>query len=154
MFLDLSVVSGKHIVGPFVQALLRIDREPPLYLRPIIAARHERDVRRLFLAHTPLSLPALTLPALSNRRDDIPRMLDDLMRRAGRRLAEIEPDARAALARRDWRHNLEEMQRAAAILAAWIEERSGRRAAARLGLSHEAVNKFLRSVFRDEDNDD
>ena len=154
VFLDLGTVKMRHLVGQFVQAMLGIDREPPLYLRPIIAARHERDVRRLFLAHTPLSLPTLTLPAVRSRQDDIPRMLDDLMRRAGRRLAEIEPAARNALLRRDWRQNLEEIEKGAAILAAWIEEkRSGRAAAARLGISHETVNKFLRSIFRDLGDD-
>jgi len=154
VFLDLSTVRMSHLVGPFVQAMLGIDRDAPLYLRPIIAARTEREVRRLFLAHTPLSLPTLTLPAVRSRQADIPRMLDDLMRRAGRRLTDIEPEARTALQRRPWRQNLEELGKAGAILAAWIEaKRSGRGAAARLGYSHETVNKFLRSIFGDVDDD-
>jgi hypothetical protein len=154
VFLDLTAVQRRHIVGPFVKALLGVGRQRPLYLRPIIAARHEREVRRLFLAHTPLMLPTLTLPSLKQRREDIPRLLDQLLRRGGRRFGEIDPDAARALAGRDWRNNLDDLRRAAEILGAWLAERSGRRAAAKVGLSHEAVNKFLRGLFRDDEDAD
>lgn len=154
IFLDLAAVQSDHIVGPFVKALLGSGRDAPLYVRPIIAARRERDVRRLFLAHTPLMLPTLTLPALSSRRSDIPRMLDDLLRSDGRRLKEIDDDKREALVNRRWRHNLDEIRKAAVILAAWLAERSGRRAAEKVGLSHEAVNKFLRSLSNDDFDED
>lgn len=154
IFVDLTAIAKKHITASFVRALLGAGSEPPLYLRPIIAARQERDVRALFLAHTPLALPVVDLPPVRDRRSDLPRMLDELMRRAGRRLADLDAAKRAALLSRPWQRNLEEVRQAGAILGVWLSERSGRKTAEKVGLSHEGVNKFLRSLARDLGGDE
>ncbi|MBE7448611.1 MAG: FHA domain-containing protein [Kofleriaceae bacterium] len=149
VFLDLNAVERKHIAATFVRALLGAGPEAPLYLRPIIAARSERDVRALFLAHTPLALPTVELPPVRDRRAEVPRMLDELMQRAGRRLADLDATMRAVLLSRPWKRNLEEVRTAGAILGVWLTERSGRKTAEKVGLSHEGVNKFLRSLGHD-----
>lgn len=147
VFLDLDTVRTANLAAPFVRALLGLDRQrSPLYLRAVIAARQVRDIRSLVLTYTPLMLPSLTIPPLEQRKDEIPRMIDELLRRVGHRLTEVGPDAARVLSGRRWRRNLDELRDGARYLGAWLGASSGRAAAAAVGVSHETINKFLRGL--------
>ncbi|MCA9677651.1 MAG: hypothetical protein KC464_21695, partial [Myxococcales bacterium] len=159
LFLDLAGV--KALPAFFVQQLFG----DQYHVRPIVAAPDFATAARLLGDLVAACLRVIAIPSVRERREDVPRLLDTMIRRleqerrrvAGtngeasptkRQVSELGTDAVAKLVRFDWPHNFADLERNAPRLLALIESGGNIRAAARaLGVSHKALGDALRRIM-------
>jgi DNA-binding NtrC family response regulator len=93
----------------------------------------------------------LQLPPLIQRRDEIPRLFDQLMAEHGSRarVRDLGPSRAARLVEHDWPANLDELRAAERRIRALLEGGNKTQAAKRVGSSRQALDKFLRRIFHD-----
>lgn len=159
LFVDLA--EFKMLPAFFVQHLFG----EQYHVRPIIAAPDYAAATRLLGDVAVACLRMIAIPAIRDRREDVPRLLDTFFRRieaqrrrnashqddhegVKRQVAELGADAVARLVQFDWPHNFADLERTAPRLLALIESGGNVRAAARaLGISHKALGDALRRVM-------
>ncbi len=144
VFVDLS--SAGKVTAGFANALF--EGQPPyLALRPIIGAsthvESQRAFRQLAQGH------ALELPALASRRHEILRLLDRLMKLHGSPQGIRDLGARwiDRLVEYPWPHNLQELREAERRIRALLSADSTAQAARQVGISRQALDKFVRRVL-------
>ncbi len=146
VYVDLATV-GK-VSRAFAAKLFGGDTSA-LRLRPIISATSHIASQRAFedLAQTQM----LQLPPLAQRRAEVPRLFDSLMAEHGS-IARIRDLGNARVERlieHDWPSNLDELREAERRIRALLEGGNKTQAAKRVGSSRQALDKFLRRIFRD-----
>jgi transcriptional regulator of acetoin/glycerol metabolism len=146
VYVDLATV-GK-VSRAFAARLFGGDTSA-LRLRPIISATSHIASQRAFedLAQTQM----LQLPPLAMRRDEVPRMFDVLMAEHGSlaRIRDLGSARVQRLVEHDWPSNLDELREAERRIRALLEGGNKTQAAKRVGSSRQALDKFLRRLFRD-----
>lgn len=134
-------------------------------IRPILSAPDFATAARRLGEHFAPRLRVITVPAIRDRRRDVPRLLDILFRRileqrrraagavdqptaeARRQVDELGAETVARLVAFDWPDNFADLERNAARLLALIENQGNLRAAARsLGVSHKALGDALKRI--------
>lgn len=120
-------------------------------VRPIIAARDRATAARAFGLNEAVAekLDVVRIPAVKDRRDDIPRILNALFQRLGkpRDVNELGSERVARLKAFDWPDNLDDLRRNAPRLLALIENGGNKRAAARaLGVKHQSLMDALARI--------
>lgn len=145
-FVDLATV-GK-VSKAFAAKLFGGDTSN-LRLRPIISATSHVASQRAFedLAQTQM----LQLPPLAHRRDEVPRLFDQLMAEHGSlaRVRDLGVPRVERLVEHDWPSNLDELREAERRIRALLEGGNKTQAAKRVGSSRQALDKFLRRIFHD-----
>lgn len=151
LFLDLSAADPKAHKLPayFVNHLMRGGEYS---IRPIIAAPSKAQAEHLLDELTVDLFGRVDLPPLSSRGDDVPRLLDALIRQAfdderrenPPRLAELGPESLAGLAMARWPGNIAELRRdAVPILCARLVFKTLRKTADALGKSKSWIAQWL-----------
>ena len=118
------------------------------HVRPIVAARDlDAIAKHLGHAHTN-KLRIIAMPAIADRRADVPRLLEMLFREAGskRRIEELGTENVARLMSYTWSGNFEELRRWAPRLAAILDHGGVRAAARALNMSHSTLLDWLDRV--------
>lgn len=146
VFIDLAT-AGK-MTAAFATALFGSDpsRRP---LRPIVAAPSHRESQRILEHLSPPDI--LSLPPVSTRRAEVPRLLDHVMEQNGsaHRVRELDPARISRLVEHPWPNNLLEVRQAALRICALLESGNVSAAARCFGSSRQSFAKALARLFQE-----
>jgi hypothetical protein len=143
VFVDLAAV-GK-VTAAFARELFA-GESPHLLVRPIIAAPSHIAVQRAFQQLG--EAQSMVLPSLEQRKAEAVRLIEVLLKenKSAHKLKDLGDLRVERLAQHEWA-NLGEIREAERRIRAVLETANRTQAAARLGTSRQALNKFLARIF-------
>jgi len=128
-----TVYASLDHIGPRsrLKSLVELMFESTYDARPIIAARDHRVICDALSTVMP-RFTSVTVPPLSAHREDVPAILDAMLReqKTPHSVAELAPDRRAAMSNYEWPRNRGELRETAERLAALLEHKGNMVAAA------------------------
>jgi hypothetical protein len=142
IYLDLLTVDD---VPDFLAQLLFGDE---FGVRSIVSGANLKVAQRKLLHYAAFFDGDIEVPAVSARRQDAPRMLDELLDQLGssQRVARLGVDRVAALAAYDWPEDIAQLRRSAERIHAYLENGSMTAAAKALGVKVQTLHKALHKI--------
>jgi transcriptional regulator with AAA-type ATPase domain len=129
--------------------------QQPYHIRPIVLAASVEHAEKQLGTRCARECRPVGIPALAERKDEIPRLLDGLFieLKSARRICELGEANVAALRAFAWPQEMEDLRRAAPRLLAIIEHRTLSGAARALAVARQTLSAALDRLGVDVNDD-